>query len=308
MKIFSKYYIYFNTSPPLPASWVTVRLESAAMPMYLDIFNALYDQLQHERIMSHLANCYHDYALNKLNHTFIVKDSFYELCNLKPSLYVKCDDFLQFTNLNTISNVKCNPSLGFTWKDPDVNIYLPIINMINFCLHNIYIAVPAIIITLQPIFISVSTVLNVLLEKLLNLSKNCWYIIVDNIIRYNHNKIKYAVLSFVLDNLKKDFEKRYKINQEKLIAYLKEKAFSVDFPLYYEPEEYEELKCQYWDWIQDENECKEILNTIRILEKIILENYNSEHIVYAPHPYDPDIGYYIDLDDEDEFYLVYKKK
>jgi hypothetical protein len=84
------------------------------MPMYLDIFNALYDQLQHERIMSHLANCYHDYALNKLNHTFIVKDSFYELCNLKPSLYVKCDDFLQFTNLNTISNVKCNPSLGFT--------------------------------------------------------------------------------------------------------------------------------------------------------------------------------------------------
>jgi hypothetical protein len=49
----------------------------------------------------------------------------------------------------------------------------------------------------------------------------------------------------VLDNLKKDFEKRYKINQEKLIAYLKEKAFSVDFPLYYEPEEYEELKCQY---------------------------------------------------------------
>lgn len=45
--------------------------------------------------------------------------------------------------------------------------------MINYCLQNIYITVPAIIITLQPILISVSTVLNVLIENLLNLSKNC---------------------------------------------------------------------------------------------------------------------------------------
>jgi len=44
--------------------------------------------------------------------------------------------------------------------------------MFNICLQNIYIIIPAIIFTLKPIFNTFLNKLDVLLEKLLNLSKN----------------------------------------------------------------------------------------------------------------------------------------
>ena len=125
--------------------------------------------------MSSLANSYYNYVVNKLNHlnTLTLKDSFYELSNLKP-----------------IINIKLNDLYTFTFKPDNINIYFPIINIFNFCLQNIYIIIPAIIFTLKPLLITISTNLNVLLEELLNLSKNCWYLIIDNIIRHINNKIK----------------------------------------------------------------------------------------------------------------------
>ena len=66
--------------------------------------------------------------------------------------------------------------------------------MFNICLQNIYIIIPAIIFTLKPLLNTFSNKLNVLLEELLNLSKISWYLIIDNIIRHNYNKIKYKII------------------------------------------------------------------------------------------------------------------
>jgi len=61
--------------------------------------------------------------------------------------------------------------------------------MFNICLQNIYIIIPAIIFTLKPIFNTFLNKLDVLLEKLLNLSKNNWYLLLDNIIRHINKMI-----------------------------------------------------------------------------------------------------------------------
>jgi len=118
INFFSKYYIYFYSSPPLPAGFVTVTLKSD-ISISLDTLNHLFDQLQHENIMSHLANSYYNYVVNKVNHlnTIILKDGLYELSNLKPIIKFKLD------NLYT-----------FTFKCHNNNIYFPIINMFNICL------------------------------------------------------------------------------------------------------------------------------------------------------------------------------
>jgi hypothetical protein len=145
--------------------------------------------------MSSLANSYYNYVVNKLNHlnTLTLKDSFYELSNLKP-----------------IINIKLNDLYTFTFKPDNINIYFPIINIFNFCLQNIYIIIPAIIFTLKPLLITISTNLNVLLEELLNLSNNCWYLIIDNIIRHINNKIKYKLISILIDHLINQFKIKIK--------------------------------------------------------------------------------------------------
>lgn len=273
-KFFSKYYIYFNSSPPLPGSFVTVTLNSG-ISTHLDLFNAIYDQLQHENIMSSLANCYYDYVVNKLNHlnTLTVKDSVYELSNLKP-----------------IINTKVNDIITFTFKPLNININLPIINIVNFCLHNIYIIIPAIFFTLKPILISISTNLDILLEKLLNLSKNCWCLIIDNIIRHNNNKIKYKLIEILLIHLINQFKIKIIKNEVMTSIYNNDKAIADDFGLYTTPEEYRDLERRYIELCKDQDECKDILNTIRILDNIILNNFNSEHVVNPPHYLDQDIG------------------
>ena len=119
INFFSKYSTYFYSSPPLPGCFVTVTLNSE-ISIYLDTLNSLYDQLQHENIMSHLANSYYNYVVNKVNHlnTIILKDGFYELSNLKPIIKFKLENLYTFTFKSHNNN----------------NIYFPIINMFNICL------------------------------------------------------------------------------------------------------------------------------------------------------------------------------
>jgi hypothetical protein len=224
INFFSKYSIYFYSSPPLPGCFVTVTLNSG-ISIYLDTLNSLYDQLQHENIMSHLANSYYNYVVNKVNHlnTIILKDGFYELSNLKP-----------------IINIKLNDLYTFTFKPDNINIYFPIINIFNFCLQNIYIIIPAIIFTLKPLLITISTNLNVLLEELLNLSKICWYLIIDNVIRHNYNKIKYKIIGLLLDYLIEQFTIRIKINNELIHKHGVDEQFFKDYPLFDDPDEVKE--------------------------------------------------------------------
>lgn len=225
INFFSKYSTYFYSSPPLPPSFVTITLNSG-ISVYLDILNSLYDQLQHENIMSYLANSYYNYVVNKVNNlnTIIFKDSFYELSNLKPLI-----------------NSKLNDLYTFTFKPHNINIYFPIINMFNFCLQNIHIIIPAIIFTLKPLLDTFSNKLNVLLEELLNLSKNSWYLIIDNITRYIDNKRKYKIITLLLDNLIKEFTIRININSELASKYKFNKDVSEEFPLFNDDESDMEL-------------------------------------------------------------------
>lgn len=215
INFFSKYYRFYS-SPPLPGSFVTITLNSG-ISIYLDILNSLYDQLQHENIMSYLANSYYNYVVNKVNNlnSIILKDSFYELSNLKP-----------------IINFKLNNLSTFTFKPHNINIYLPIINMFNFCLQNKYIIIPAIIFTLKPLLNTFSNKLNILLEELLNLSKISWYLIIDNIIRHIDNKRKYKIILLLLDYLEKQFKIRIKLNEELVYNFDKNKKVSEEFPLF----------------------------------------------------------------------------
>jgi hypothetical protein len=72
--------------------------------------------------------------------------------------------------------------------------------------------------------------------------------------------------------------------------YKNDKALAEDFALYTSPEEDWELERRYVELCNDQDECKNILNTIRILDNIILNNFNSEHVVYPPHYLDRYIG------------------
>jgi hypothetical protein len=256
------------------------------MSIYLvDIFNSLYDQLQHENIMSYLANSYYNYVVNKVNNlnTIILKDSFYELSNLKPLI-----------------NSKLNDLYTYTFKPQNINIYFPFINMFNFCLQNIHIIIPAIIFTLKPLLNTFSNKLNVLLEELLNLSKISWYLIIDNIIRHIDNKRKYKIMTLLLDYLIKEFKIKINFNANLASKYKFNQEVSEEFPLFNDTESDRELVRWYNEWAENQDECKKILKTIRILENIIIKNFNSKHVVYPIHFLDQYISYYWDDDEEDD--------
>jgi hypothetical protein len=53
----------------------------------------------------------------------------------------------------------------------------------------------------------------------------------------------------------------------------------------------------YKDWCDDQDEIKEILKTIRILEDIIINNFNYDHVVFPTHFLDEYL--YLDPDDYD---------
>ncbi len=285
INFFSKYSCYFYCSAPPPHGFVTVPLTSGISIDLVNILNCLYDQLQHENIMSHLANSYYNYVVNKVNNlnTIILKDSFYELSNLKPLI-----------------NSKLNDLYTFTFKSHNINIYFPIINMFNFCLQNIHIIIPAMIFTLKPLLDTFSNKLNVLLEELLNLSKNSWYLIIENITRYNDNKRKYKIITLLLDNLIEEFIITIKINEELASKYKLNKDVSDEFPLFNDEESDKELELWYKEWAKNQDQCKKTLKTIRILENIILNNFNSKHVVYPPHFLDQYISYYWDDDEDDD--------
>ncbi len=80
--------------------------------------------------------------------------------------------------------------------------------------------------------------------------------------------------------------------------YKNDKAFAEEFPFFSYREDERELDRKYEEWCNDQDECKNILNTIRILENIILNNFNSEHVVYPQHFVDRYIGWYLDEDDD----------
>lgn len=152
INFFSKYCCNFYNTPPSPYSFVTVNLNSG-ISIYLDILNSLYDQIQHENIMSSLANCYYYCKVASLK-VITLMDNSYVLSNLKPI------SIFELKNLYT-----------FTFSPQNTYIYLPIVNMFNICLQNIYLIIPALFFTLKPLFDTFANKLDILLEKLLNLSK-----------------------------------------------------------------------------------------------------------------------------------------
>jgi hypothetical protein len=76
------------------------------------------------------------------------------------------------------------------------------------------------------------------------------------------------------------------------------KDVSEEFPLFNDDESDMELDRWRKEWAKNQDECKKTLKTIRILENIILNNFNSKHEVYPLHFLDQYISYYWD-DDED---------
>jgi hypothetical protein len=140
-----------NIDPP--ASYVTVTLNSGISIDLMDILNILYNKIQHENIMSNLANTYYNCKVYGLK-TITLIDNSYVLSNLKP--------LIPF-DLNNIPT--------FTFKPQNINIYFPIVNIFNICLQNIYIVIPALFFTLKPLLDTFANKFDILLEKLLNLSK-----------------------------------------------------------------------------------------------------------------------------------------
>jgi|SRR3954463_16190045 hypothetical protein len=133
--------------------------------------NFFSDQIQHIKNMKNLAELYYNYVSNKVNSTIStniisLKDSYYDLSNLKPIKGFKLNDLVTFTHTDHIIMVS------------------PIIKYVNFCLQNIYIMVPAIIFALKPLLDTFPDKLAILLEELLNLSKFCLYNVIDKILRY----------------------------------------------------------------------------------------------------------------------------
>jgi hypothetical protein len=98
------------------------------------------------------------------------------------------------------------------------------------------------IFTLKPLLDTFSNKLNVLLEELLNLSKNSWYLIIENITRYNDNKRKYKIITLLLDNLIEEFIITIKINEELASKYKLNKDVSDEFPLFNDEESDKELE------------------------------------------------------------------
>jgi hypothetical protein len=83
---------------------------------------------------------------------------------------------------------------------------------------------------------------------------------------------------------------KYKLNKD----------VSDEFPLFNDAESDKDLDRWYKEWAENQDKCKKILKTIRILENIILNNFNSKHVVYPPHFLDQYISYYWDDDEDDD--------
>jgi hypothetical protein len=143
------------STPPPPSGLVTTPLQSGTALLMVDILNFLSEQILHKENMQISANIYLDYVTSKVNSTNIItlKDSYYDLSNLKPIIGFKLNDIVTFVHTHHIIMVS------------------PIIKYVNFCLQNIYIMVPAIIFALKPLLDTFPDKLVILLEKLLNLSK-----------------------------------------------------------------------------------------------------------------------------------------
>ena len=249
-----------NIDPP--ASYVTVTLNSGISIDLMDILNILYNKIQHENIMSSLANTYYYCKVYGLK-TITLIDNSYVLSNLKP--------LIPF-DLNNIPT--------FTFKPQNINIYFPIVNMFNICLQNIYIVIPALFFTLKPLLDTFANKFDILLEKLLNLSKISWYFILDNIIRHINNMMKYKLILLLLDYLIKEFEVRIKQYKELAAKYKVNLDISIDLPLFTDDNSEWELMCEEIVLTNDKKECIEILETIRILENIIKTFFDSKHVEY----------------------------
>jgi hypothetical protein len=269
INFFSKHCCNFSNTPPPPYSFVTVTLNSGISIDLVDIFNSFYDQIEHEKIMSSLANSYYYCKVYGLK-AITLMDNSYALSNLKP-----------------ISTFVLNNLPTFTFKPQNINIYFPIVNMFNICLQNIYIIIPAIIFTFKPIFVTFANNLNILLKKLLNLSKISWYLLLDNIIRHINRMITYKLILLLLDFLIEEFKVRIKHNNELYSKYMENFEVSRDFPLFSDDNSEFELICESMWLNRDTKQCKEILQTIRTLEYIIKTYFNSKYVEYPDKEFNP---------------------
>jgi hypothetical protein len=155
---FYKDYSHLYSNPPSVDGFVSFTLHSGIVVDLVEIFSFLSDQLEHRQIMHDLANSYCNYVSNKVSSINIIslKNSSYDLFNLKPLI-----------------GFKLNNTCTFIHTDHIINIFSPLMNTFNICLQYTHILVPALVFTLKPLIHILLDKLNILLEKLLNLSKMC---------------------------------------------------------------------------------------------------------------------------------------
>lgn len=157
-KFISKYYSHLYTNPPSAGGFVTFTLNSGITVSLGDIISFLSDQLEHRQVMHDLANSYYDYVRLKVDsiNTIHLKNSSYDLPNLKPLIVFKLNNVYTFIHTHHI-----------------INILSTFINIFNFCLQYTHILVPAIVFTLKPLLHTFLDTLENIIQKLLNLSKIC---------------------------------------------------------------------------------------------------------------------------------------
>lgn len=270
-KFISKDYSHLYTNPPSAGGFVTFTLNSGITVYLGDIVYFLSDQLEHRQVMHDLANSYYDYVRCKVDslNTIHLKNSSYDFSNLKPLVF------------------KLNNVYTFIHTHHIINILSPFINIFNFCLQYTHILVPAIVFTLKPLLHTFLDTLENIIQKLLNLSKICWYYLLENIIEFINHK-KHQKIFIALNSLIKEFDIRI-INNEKM-GYIFQDNYNIsqEFPLFNDAKSEAELNRWFSELACEQDACKDILNTIRELEDIILTYFNSKHIVYPKHYLDSD--------------------
>jgi hypothetical protein len=136
--------------------------------------NFFSDQIQHIKNMENLAEHYYNYVSNKVNSTIStniisLKDSYYDLSNLKP-----------------IKGFNLNDPVIFTHTPHPITMVSSNIKYVKFCIqysHSIF-TILGIFFALRLLFNTFEDMLAILSEVLLNLSKFFWHIIINKILLY----------------------------------------------------------------------------------------------------------------------------
>lgn len=244
----------------------------------------IFKETVHQINMKQLAELYQDYILNK-------KILFFN------NTVINLDIFKNFPSLIYNNNYTCN----FVHNVKDVNVWLPTITAIKCCIANIHLVVPCIVFIFKPLLHTLLDYQYNLLKELLCLSIKYWYLFLEKIIEYLNYK-EHKLCLIMLNYFTKKFDLLININEEKSYKVQSDMKVSYDFPLFNTPESDAELQDALREVFLEQDECKEILMTIRYIEAIICSYFNNKHILYPKHYLDPneyDDWNYLDLEEYD---------